>query len=286
YAHLLYALDPQRTLVTVHDIAPLRFPGYTLGLSQLSWMIAWRALKRACQIVTVSRFTASELLMYLQGRIVKMYVVPNGVDEAFHRQPEEVIHQTRSRYQDLGEHLLLHVGHTHARKNLSVLIRAVKLLRSQGLQVGLIQVGGCPGKELFNLIVDEQGMSNWVRFVGLIDDAQLVALYSAVDAFVFPSLYEGFGLPVLEAMACGAPVIASNVASLPEVVGDAGILVDPTDVTALADAIWRALMDVELRERLRQQGLMRAREFSWQRCAQNTLAVYQQIIRDSKRQIV
>jgi len=278
YAHLLYMLDPQRTLVTVHDVAPLHFPNRRLSLSNLCWIIAWYGLKRARQIVTVSRFTASEIHVHLQDETVKTYIVPNGVEETFRPQSQEVLCRTRNRYRDLGEHLLLHVGHTHARKNLGTLIRAVKTLRSRGLQVGLIQVGGRPSKEIFKFIADERELSGCIRFLGLLDDVELIALYGAVDVFVFPSLYEGFGLPVLEAMACGTPVVASNVASLPEVVDDAGFLVDPMDVNALADAIQKLLTDVELREDLRRRGLMRAKEFSWQRCAQATLAVYQQMI--------
>lgn len=278
YAHLLYALDPRRTVVTVHDIAPLHFPGRGWGLSRLSWTVVWHALKRVLQIVAVSHFTASELHEYLQNDVVKIHVASNGVGEIFRRQPQVLTHQTRNQYKEFGEHLLLHVGHLHERKNFSRLIDALGLLHSQGLKVGLIQVGGKPNRQLSNLFASQQGLSNGICFLGHISDAELVALYSAVDVFVFPSLYEGFGMPVLEAMACGTPVVASNAASLPEVVGDAGILVDPRDANGLAEAICKVLTDAELREELRQRGLMRAKEFSWQRCAQATLAVYQEMI--------
>ena len=120
-------------------------------------------------------------------------------------------------------------------------------------------------------------MENVVRFLGPVPEADLPALYAGAAVFVFPSLYEGFGLPVLEAMACGTPVITSNTSSLPEVVGEAGILIDPRDVRALAEAVERVLADERLRAELRAKGVERARQFTWEKTARETLAVYRSV---------
>jgi len=125
--------------------------------------------------------------------------------------------------------------------------------------------------------VSELGLGDRVHFAGYVHDADLPALYGGADLFVFPSLYEGFGLPPLEAMACGTPVVCSNAASLPEVVGDAAVTVDPYDVDALAEAMQRVLADRDLREDLRARGLARARQFTWERTARETLAVYREV---------
>jgi glycosyltransferase involved in cell wall biosynthesis len=272
YAHLLYTLDPRRTLVTVHDLAPLRYPSRGWGPSHLSWIIAWRGLRRAEHIIAVSAFTASELQASSGIRTANVYVVPNAVGGSFRPQSEATIKAVRSQYTGLGTHLLLHVGHTQSRKNLPTLVRALSALRARGFDACLLQVGGVPGHDL-RAAIEESGLRDRVRFLGAVRDADLIALYSAADVFVFPSLYEGFGLPVLEAMACGTPVVASNAASLPEVVGEAGILVDPGDAQSIADAIARVLSDDGVARDLRAAGLERAKQFTWQRAASAVLGV-------------
>jgi glycosyltransferase involved in cell wall biosynthesis len=174
---------------------------------------------------------------------------------------------------------LLYVGTIEPRKNLLTLIRAYdELLRTTEHQPQLVLCGGrgwlCD--EVFNL-VDELKLQDQVRFTGYVDDADLPALYSAAQAFVYPSLYEGFGLPPLEAMACGAPVITSNVTSLPEVVGDAGLTHAPEDARELTRTMARLLSDLNLRAHFKRAGLERARQFSWERAARATQVVYDEV---------
>jgi glycosyltransferase involved in cell wall biosynthesis len=208
-------------------------------------------------------------------------VVPLAVSPDFRPQPPEKGIAIRRRYAPGKERLLLHVGHTQPRKNLPTLLRALVLLRQQGTQVILAQIGGQPDASQRELI-QELGLERAVHFVGPLPDKDLVTLYGVAEVFVFPSFYEGFGLPPLEAMACGVPVVCSNVASLPEVVGDAALAVDPHDVQALAEAIERVLADPALAAELRQRGLERARQFTWERTAQATLAVYREIMEETR----
>lgn len=272
-AHLLYGLDPARTVVTVHDLTPRHFAGHRLGVSDLVWALAWRALGRARHIIAVSRFVARELRTQMELPNARIHVVPNGVSGCFRRLSDHERHAARSSLHGGGEALLLHVGSAHPRKNLTGLLRAMAILRRQGEPVMLVQAGASPGGALLRE-VRALGLSRAVRLLGPVSESKLVGLYNAADLFVFPSLYEGFALPVLEAMACGVPVIAGNVASLPEVVGRAGLLVDPLQPEMLARAIVQALGDPALQHRLRHGGLERARTFNWERTARETVRVY------------
>jgi glycosyltransferase involved in cell wall biosynthesis len=184
----------------------------------------------------------------------------------------------RSRYR-LPEGYVLFVGSVERRKNLRGLLQAYARLLETDVACPLVIVGtrrrgaGEIGRTLQELHLEES-----VIFTGYVPDADLPAIYTGADLFVFPSLYEGFGLPPLEAMACGTPVVCSNAASLPEVVGDAAIMVDPYDVEGLAEAMLRVLTDADLREHLRRKGLERARQFTWERTARETVAVYREVL--------
>lgn len=276
YGHLLLTLDPARTVVTVHDVTPMRFPGYQFGLSQLAWRLAWRGVQRAQHVIVVSSFVAAELEGCLKLAAPHIFVVPEGVSPHFCPQPAERQAAVRSRYLLEGQRLVLHLGHTHPRKNLPTLLRALALLRQQGIAFAFVQIGGRPN-ESHKKLIRELGLEQAVHFVGRVSDMDLVALYSTAAVFVFPSLYEGFGLPVLEAMACGTPVVASNAASLPEVVGEAGLLLDPNSPLALAEAIAQVLDDHALAAELRQRGLERARQSTWEQTARGCLNVYRHI---------
>jgi glycosyltransferase involved in cell wall biosynthesis len=277
YGHLLGALDPARSVVTVHDLAPLQFPGRRFGISGAVWRRAFRGAARARHVIAVSEFVAGELRGQMDPTRVRIYVVPQGVDEQFRPPTEEDRATVRETYVDGRDPLLLHVGRIHARKNLDALLDAVARLRAGGEPVRLVQAGGDPGPELARRVRGLK-LEGVVHFAGRVSDEALIALYGAADVLVFPSLYEGFGLPVLEAMACGTPVVASDAASLPEVVGDAGLLVPPRDSAGLAAAVGRVLHEPGLAETLRARGLERARRFSWRETARGTLAVYEACI--------
>ena len=274
YGHLLFALDPVRTVVTVHDMAPLRFPNSPASLSRAAWRLAWRGTQKADALIAVSAFTAAEVRSLSRRPPKRLYVAPQGVSPRF--RPGLVAQRALIREQYLAEGgtLLLHVGHSQTRKNLPTLLRCLALLTQQGMLVTLLQVGGRLSAAQIALI-EQLGLKQAVRLLGPVSDDDLVAYYNAADAFVFPSLYEGFGLPVLEAMACATPVVAANAASLPEVVGDAGVLFDPRSAEALAEAVMRVLREPGLADELRRRGVERARQFTWQRTAMATLKVYE-----------
>ena len=204
-----------------------------------------------------------------------------GCDPRFQPVADKAALKSVRRRLKLDDAYILHVGTIEPRKNLSTLVRAYARLRREHRLTPELVLAGEPGwmYQPTVRLVEELGLRNSVHFIGRVPAAELPAVYSAADLLVFPSLYEGFGLPPLEAMTCGTPVVASNVSSLPEVVGDAGLLVDPRDETALAEAMFRALTDTDLRQQMRERGLQRAKGFSWERCARETLAVYAEAIK-------
>ncbi len=277
YGHLVFALDASRTVVTVHDVAPLLFRRRLPGLSRILWMVAWRGARRARYLIAVSHATRRLLVEHLGVSHQQVGVIYEGVEPLFCPRPAQQVEQFRRRWGVPETPLLLHVGHTQPRKNLEGLLRALAILRKRVPNVVLLQVGGIPTLRQQRLIATLSLAEN-VRFLGRVDDEALVLLYNLADVFVFPSLYEGFGFPVLEAMACGTPVVASNTSSLPEVVGDAGLLVDPRSPESIAVAIHRLLSDPDLRHTLRRRGRERAAKFSWERTARETLAVYESLL--------
>ncbi|MBC7232032.1 MAG: glycosyltransferase family 4 protein [Chloroflexi bacterium] len=276
YGHLLWGLDGDRTVVTIHDVAPLFFPGHFLGLSSLAWRIAWKGDQKAKWWITVSNFTRCEALNFVNKNPEEVIPIPEGVEPHFHPLPEEQTGEWRERLGLGTEKVILHVGHCQPRKNLERLLTALALLSRKGVAFHFVQVGGVftPAQRC---LLASSGIEHRVRQMSHVSEETLVGLYNIADVFVLPSLYEGFGLPVLEAMACGTPVVAANVASLPEVVGDAGLLVNPHSSEAMAEGILRVLTDPSLADRLRERGLQRARDFTWERTACETLAVYQKV---------
>jgi len=176
---------------------------------------------------------------------------------------------------------ILHVGHCGIYKNIEGILRSIPLLVARlGPQVVFVKVGG-PFTRSQLALIDRLGIEQHVQHLGMIPAADLPGVYAGADLLLMPSLHEGFGLPALEAMACGTPVIASNQGSLPEVVGDAALLVEPNDVEQIAAAAERLLTDARLRADLRKKGLKRARTFTWERTARETLAVYQQVYEEN-----
>ncbi len=283
YGHLVHFLDPRRTVVTVHDLAPLGAgePAGRWGLSARLWRWALRGALRAARLIADSRFTREELLRWTDYPPHRVVVVPCGVAPAF-RPLEDRAHLegVRARYRLPRGRILLHVGHGSPRKNLLGLLQAVALVRGAGAEdVDLVQVGAAPG-DAERALVAQLGLEGAVHWLRTVPAEDLPALYNLADCFVFPSLYEGFGLPVLEAMACGTPVVCSNLASLPEVAGDAALLVDPREPAALARAILDVLEDETLRRRLREAGLRRATAFTWSRAAAATANVYREVWRE------
>jgi glycosyltransferase involved in cell wall biosynthesis len=265
------------SVVTVHDLAFLRWPEQVPRRRHQYLSRELRgSLRRAARVIAVSEATKSDLVDMMgvdQSRIV---VTPLGVDERFLPATGEEIARFKQE-QKIDRPYVLSVGTLEPRKNLPALLEAFGCLTGE-IPHDLVLIGaeGWLTEEIHRTL-RTPALARRVRLIGFVEDGDLPAWYSAADCFAFPSLYEGFGLPVLEAMACGAPVVTSNVSSLPEVAGDAAVLVDPRDVGAIADGITRVVCDRSLADALRRKGLERAGGYRWDRTAALTVAVYREV---------
>ena len=237
--------------------------------------------RRADMIIAPSEATKREVIQYLKIPAERIRVVYEAAREKMKPlRPEDC--EPVLRKHGIDQAFLLYTGTIEPRKNLLKLIRAYnEILHTTEHRPMLVLCGGrgWMDEEVFQLVA-ELKLQRQVKFTGYVDDADLPALYSACEVFVYPSLYEGFGLPPLEAMACGAPVVTSNTSSLPEVVGDAGILVDPHEAFELAQVLANLLSDPAQRHHFRMAGYERAKQFSWERAAHETQAVYDQVFQD------
>ena len=272
-------------VVTIHDLTFYRFPKTLRPSRRLYLRAATRsAVRRAERVIAVSHQTKEELVHFLQVPAEKVDVIHNGVSEAFRPAPPEEVARFRSE-RGLPPRFILFLGTLEPRKNVVSLLEGfARWRKDSGLGMGTdgvkLVVAGAKGwyfKQIFAR-AEELGLSSELLFPGFLPEKELPWWYRAAECFVYPSLYEGFGLPVLEAMACGTPVITSSVSSLPEVAGSAAITVDPGDTVALADAMGQVLGDAALRADMRQAGLLQAKRFSWDRTALETAAVYRQVL--------
>ncbi len=279
-----YVLPPLtrcRSVVTIHDCIHLMFPEYLPN--KLAYYYAkgsmWTASHKADRILTVSEASKKDILRFFNVAPHKVEVIYNAIDERFLAPPNaERMELARQRYQ-LDHPFILYVGNIKPHKNLERLIDSFARARSQGLDdLKLIIIGDEISKyPPLRQSVHKHKLDKHVRFLGFQPMETLAAFYRLARAFVFPSLYEGFGLPPLEAMACGTPVVTSNVSSLPEVAGGAAVLVDPYDEDAIASAIVRAVSDDSLRSELIEKGIQRARTFSWKQSVKKIHDIYMQV---------
>lgn len=267
-----------KVVATCYDLEPLRHPD--LFSHKIVWFyrVLSRRLRSADRIITISESTARdvhELLGIPRERITPVHL---GVDPGF--APVSAVEQRRVRdHYRLPRRFVLYVGNTMPHKNVERLVEAIAIVRRAHPDVALV-LGGAPDKHRGSVerAVARHGLGEAVTFLGKVPEADLPGLLSSAAAFAFPSLYEGFGLPVLEAMACGAPVVTSNRSSLPEVVGDAALMVEPTDVSAFASALGALLDDERYASDLGRRGIARARQFTWRRCAEAHLQVYREVL--------
>jgi glycosyltransferase involved in cell wall biosynthesis len=284
--HVLPLLRRTPSVFTVHDLAFLVHPETHLR-SNRAYLTAMmpRYVAAATVVIADSESTRRDVLARYGVPADKVRVVPLGVEPTFAPlAPAEARSLVAERYHLTAPYVLF-VGTLEPRKNLRGLLAAYCALLQRRRDVPTLAIAGAEGwwyDDLYQQVRRER-LEGAVRFLGRVADADLPALYSAAAGFVYPSLYEGFGLPPLEALACGTPVVCSNRSSLPEVVGDAALLVDPTDVAALAGALERLLDDEPLRRDLRARGLARAARFTWSRTAAETLQVYCEAIRHRGR---
>jgi len=268
-----------KTVFTLHDLIFRFYPEMHKPLNR--WFLTLmmpRFLQAADAVVAVSECTKRDAVKTYGLDETKIKVIYEGVNPRFRRSSPDDTSAVRRKY-GLPERYVLSVGMIEPRKNLTSLLEAYVLLRNEDSQLKLVIVGkrGWLYEGFFRRL-RELGLEDEVIFPGFVADEDLPASYSAADLFAFPSLYEGFGLPVLEAMACGTPVICSNTSSLPEVAGDAALLVDPNSVEALTRAIIDVLENKELRDELRAKGPRQAAKFSWEATARETLAVYESVL--------
>lgn len=277
------------TVVTIHDVIPMRLPAYQPDAKVKAYMqLVARASRRATMIITVSQHAKQDIIDALKLPSERIRVIYEAAGEEYQpvTDPEKLA-AARKRY-GVGERYIFYLGGLDQRKNVPQLVRAfAQLYRQIGDPNLQLLISGNPDKQQGPLFPDSRPVAADLGMAGqiiyrFIEDEDKPVMYSGASLFVFPSLYEGFGLPPLEAMSCGAPVICSNRSSLPEVVGDAAISVDPEDTRALVEAMRRVLTDSELQADLRARSLERAAQFSWRKTAGETLAVYEETLAKAK----
>ncbi len=266
-----------KQVVTIHDCAFYDHPeGFSRKFAAWYHWLVPKLARRIRRIITVSKFSCHRLIDFCQVAPEKIVVIPQGVDACFRPLPADVIAQTRSAL-GLPPRYVLYVGNLAARKNLPRLLEAWKMVSPAHPDLSLVLVGAAD-----HVFRDARlgQLPSSVVVAGYVADEHLPAVYGGAEVFAFPSLYEGFGLPVLEAMACRTPVMTSNVTSMPEVAGNAALLVDPYSIEAMAEGLHQLLTDRVLRESLATQGLERAKSFTWE----NTARATWQVLREADSQ--
>jgi glycosyltransferase involved in cell wall biosynthesis len=268
-----------KRIVTIHDAFTYIHPEThnTLDNWRYRWMLP-EAARRADTVITVSECSKRDLRQYIGLGEEQVVITPEGVSPRFKPITDGVERREVLDRYGITQAYILYLGGINPRKNIRRLLEAFAQVREHCPKVTLVIAGKRQWQlEEIDATFERLNLHGQVHFTGYVDEADLPALYSAAELFVFPSLYEGFGLPPLEAMACGTPVIASKTSSLLEILNDAALTVDPYDVYDLAEAIKRVLTDQTLRSNLRVRGLERASHFTWQRTARETLQVYSQV---------
>ena len=272
-------LPSSRLVVTIHDLIPIRMPEVMTGKSRRSmyYLLNKLAVNNADAILVPSSSTKYDVIDIFRCSEGKVHVIPHALDDVFFNIRSRSSHTCKGLHPE--ERYLLGIGNHKPHKNLVKLLKAFAITRKD-VESKLVLIGTEDSlSSEIRAIIDKLGIKKEVFFSGKLTDAELINLYSGALAFIFPSVYEGFGLPPLEAMACGVPVACSNSASLPEVVGDSALLFDPYTVDSIADAIIKITFDQKLRSSLTEKGRRRVRNFSWDSTATNILEVYNKIIR-------
>ncbi len=271
-------------IVTVFDLSFARYPQSFNAANRiyLTWAVR-NSLRRAQRVIAISESTRRDLISMFGADPRRVQAIYCGCDPTFAPATDAAEGMAFRAQRRLPEKFILHVGTLEPRKNIARLLRAfARAQRAAHLPHRLVLIGARGWKYTeVDTVIEQENMQDDVIFAGYVPPAELPLWYRAADVFAYPSLYEGFGLPPLEAMACGTPVVTSNAASLPEVVGDAALQIAPDDENALTDALVRAATDANLRAELSARGLTQAAKFSWARTARETTAVYRTVIAES-----
>ncbi len=287
-ADLLHALAfvgplacPLPTVVTVYDLSFLLFPEAfnRINRAYLSTMTP-HSVRAARRVIAISESTKRDLVRLAHVPAERVDVVYPGLEPDIRRVDDATALADFRRRNGLPEHFVLFVGTLEPRKNVAALVQAYAILRRRGVSSHALVLAGSKGWRYQSIMaaIEQSGVAGDIIMPGYVGRSDLPMLYSAASAFVYPSIYEGFGLPVLEAMACGAPVITSNVSSLPEVAGEAALLVDPNDSDGLATALERVIRSRDLQAELRALGAKQAATFTWERMARATRDVYEKAL--------
>lgn len=273
---------PKKSVVTIHDVAFLFFPDcFSPALRYWLKHSTQRSIRAAAKIITVSEATRQDVLAYYNIAPEKVIAIHHGVHRRFQPLERDLVQAELRRYR-LPEPYLLCIGTLQRRKNIPRLIQAFYLLKQKHhIPHKLVLIGqqyrDLPEDEILGTIA-RLSLQQDVIWTGYVPDHDMPALINGADVFALPSLYEGFGMPVLEAMACGVPVACSNTSSLPEVAGDAAMLFDPYSVDNMAERLHQLLTNRDLRLAYREKGLRRSQQFSWELCAQQTLEVLTSLV--------
>ncbi|MEM8828697.1 MAG: glycosyltransferase family 1 protein [Cyanobacteria bacterium P01_G01_bin.19] len=275
-------------IVTCHDLINLVMPETFVGrakfpaISMMAWRLGVQGMKKADRIITVSTHTKNDTVEHLGICDRKIAVIPNAVDSSFRQLDSERIRQFRQQ-QGLEPNTLclLNVGSNNARKNISTILKVVSQLKSQKIPACFWKVGADFNLEQKNLIKN-WGLQDCITYLGQPEAENLVEIYNAADCLVAPSTYEGFGLTILEAMSCGTAVVTANVTSMPEVAGDAAILVPPLDTAEIAKQLTQLYLNPGERQELVNKGLERVKQFTWEQTAEKVARVYEQVVSAAK----
>ncbi len=285
-AHITYWLKKinKPVVVTCHDLANFYYQDNLQNsvalpfLSRAMWLHAIKGMKYADSVVAVSSTTAKDTIKILDIEPKRISVIPNAVEPIFQRLPQLQIESFRQKYHIAPETIcLLNVGSNHPRKNLPTIIKVIEMLKQKGLPIHLWKVGSDFTDEQ-KIYIKNQGLENHITYLGKPAKSTLVQIYNAADILISPSIHEGFGITLIEAMACGTPVITSEVSAMPEVVGDAGILVDPTDCQEMVDAVYRLKNHPQYYQKLVKKGLIRVKKFTWEKTATQIAEIYEKLV--------
>ena len=275
-------LQPCPMIATIHDLTYEIHPEWFTLRSRISSQVLSRwAAKTARKIIAISEHTKKDIIEKYhvsEERIEVIYLAP---EECYKQITDKaILNSVKSKY-GISKNFLLHVGAIHTRRNIERLIKVFSRLRREGFDLQLVLIGSLMHLKTIDLnhYIKELGLEGEVMHIDYVPDEDLICLYNAAKLFVYPSLYEGFGLPLVEAMACGTPVVASNASCIPEVVGDAGILFDPYNEEEILDSIKIVLNDKSTWEALSIKGLRRAKQFSWSSAAKQTIELYNKAVK-------